>query len=51
MLSEEDIFNWMERILLDKNFVSEAGAAATNYIKNNSGATETILKEIKKQIN
>ena len=49
--SEEDIFNWMERILLDKNFVSEAGAAATNYIKNNSGATETILKEIKKQIN
>ncbi len=44
--SKKDIFDWIEKIITDKNFVEASGAAAGYYIKNASGATKTILSEI-----
>lgn len=44
---DKSFYTLMENLLSDHNTLSTAGKAAGNFIKNNTGATEHILKELK----
>ena len=42
----EDFEQLMNRFLTDKAYLAQSGKAAGNYVKNNSGAMEVIMKSV-----